>query len=241
MGIINNRMVVEIWSDIMCPFCYLGKRKFENALSQFSEKENVSVVWRSFQLNPDLKTDTILTIYDYLIRVKGFEPAKAKEVNDHVTQSGKQVGIDYHFDRVVVANTFRAHILLHFAQKQGMQDETKERLLRAYFTEGRNVDDIQTLLEIGGESGLNMNSFSQDLEDDTYVDEVREDIYDAQQFGIRGVPFFVFDRKYGVSGAQEPSVFSETLEKAFGEWRKNNSVIQLEVTQRESCDIDREC
>jgi predicted DsbA family dithiol-disulfide isomerase len=241
MGMTNNKMNVEIWSDIMCPFCYLGKRKFENALAFFPARDNVNVIWKSFQLNPDLKTDTSITIYEYLSRVKGLEIELAKELNAHVSQSAKKVGLDYNFDKIVVANTFKAHILLHFAKKQGKQNEVKERLLKAFFTEGKNVDDIPTLIEIGMETGLNVDSLAEAMQSEKYFDEVREDIYEAQQFDIRGVPFFLFDRKYGVSGAQESPVFLETLEKSFIEWRKNNPVIQLEVIKGESCNIEGDC
>ena len=225
----------------MCPFCYLGKRKFENALALFPERDNVNVIWKSFQLNPDLKTDTSITIYEYLSRVKGIEINKAQQMNDHVSQSAKEVGLDYNFDKVVVANTFKAHILLHYAQKQGKQNEAKERLLMAFFTEGRNVDDIPTLIEIGKATGLNVDSLTDAMQSEAYADEVREDIYEAHQFDIHGVPFFVFDRKYGVSGAQESPVFLQTLEKSFTEWRKNNPVIQLEVINGESCNIYEDC
>ena len=234
-------MNVEIWSDIMCPFCYLGKRKFENALAIFHERDNVNVIWKSFQLNPDLKTDTSITIYEYLSRIKGIEIEQAKELNDHVSDSAKKVGLEYNFDKVVVANTFKAHILLHFAKKQGKQDETKERLMKAFFTDGKNVDDIPTLIDIGKEAGLNVDSLYEALKSETYADEVMEDIYEAQQFEIHGVPFFVFDRKYGISGAQESYILLQTLEKSFTEWRRNKPEKQLEVIQGESCNTDGNC
>lgn len=236
-----NKMNIEIWSDVMCPFCYLGKRKFENALALFPEMGRVNVIWKSFLLNPDLKTDTSISIYEYLSREKGFEIEQAKEKNGHITQSASLVGLDYNFDKVIVANTFKAHILLHYANKQGKQNEVKERLLKAFFTEGRNVDDIPTLLEIGNEAGLKTDTLTEALESELYADEVREDIYEAQQFGIRGVPFFIFDRKYGISGAQESPVFLETLKKSFSEWRKTNPDIGMEIIPGESCDIDGTC
>ena len=234
-------MTIEIWSDVMCPFCYLGKRKFENALTQFAEKDSVNVIWKSFLLNPDLKTDTSISIYEYLSKAKGIGIEQAKEMNKHITQSGKLVDVEYNFDKVIVANTFKAHILLHCANNQGKQNEVKERLLKAFFTEGRNVDDISVLLEIGNEAGLKTDTLAEALDNESYIDEVREDIYEAQQFGIRGVPFFVFDRKYGVSGAQETPVFLETLKKSFAEWRKMNPEIHMEIIHGESCDIDGTC
>lgn len=234
-------MTVEIWSDIMCPFCYLGKRKFENALSQFAEKDNVNVVWKSFQLQPDLKTDTSINIHEYLSKIKGLDIKEAKEMNEYVGEAAKQAGLEYNFDRMIVANTMKAHILLHFAKKQGRQNEVKERLLKAYFTEGKNVDDIPTLLEIGKESGLKTDTLVHDLQDESNIDEVREDIYEAQQLEIRGVPFFVFDRKFGISGAQETPVFSDTLEKAYAGWKKNNPENILEVTKGLTCTPEGIC
>ncbi len=241
MGTTTNKMNIEIWSDVMCPFCYLGKRKFENALTQFAEKDNVNVLWKSFLLNPDLKTDTSISIYEYLSKTKGFEIDQAKEMNEHISQSARQVGLEYKFDKVIVANTFKAHILLHYANKQGKQNDVKERLLKAFFTDGRNVDDNMTLLEIASKAGLKTDTLAEALENELYVDEVREDIYEAQQFGIRGVPFFVFDRKYGISGAQESPVFLQTLEKSFSEWRKTNPEIGLEIIAGESCSVDGTC
>jgi predicted DsbA family dithiol-disulfide isomerase len=236
-----NRMTVEIWSDIMCPFCYLGKRKFEKALSQFPEQEKVEVVWKSFMLQPNLVTDTSISIHKYLSQIKGVDIDRAKQMNAHVGESAKLFGLDYNYDKMVVANTLKAHILLHVAKKQGKQNEVKERLLKAYFTEGRNIDDVQTLIGIGKEAGLNVEGVANLFEDQKYIDEVREDIYEAQQLGIRGVPFFVFNRKYGVSGAQEPVVFTETIQKAFDEWGKTNLLPLGEVANGQTCTPDGVC
>ncbi|MBK7710642.1 MAG: DsbA family oxidoreductase [Bacteroidales bacterium] len=241
MEIPTNQLTVEIWSDIMCPFCYLGKRKFENALDNFTGKESVSVIWKSFQLQPDLKTDTSIDIHTYLCKIKGIGIGQAKQINEHLGKSGRSVGLEYNFDKIIVANTLKAHILLHFAREQGKQNEVKEKLLKAYFTDGRNVDDIPTLIDIGNNAGLNSDGLSEALQDDNYIDAVREDIYEAQQLGIRGVPYFVFDKKYGVSGAQEPALFSEILEKSFNGWKKNNPVLTPEPGNGQSCTPDQIC
>jgi predicted DsbA family dithiol-disulfide isomerase len=241
METVTNKMTIEIWSDIMCPFCYLGKRKFENALNQFSDKDKVNIIWKSFQLNPDLKTDTTITVNEYLSVVKGIEPTRAQEMNDYVTRAAGMAGLEYNLDKAVVANTFRAHILLHFAKKQGKQNEVKERLLMAYFTEGTNIDDVNVLMGIGERSGLNTAGLPAVFETEEYSDAVRKDIYEAQQLGIGGVPFFVFDRTFAVSGAQEIPVFSSTLEKAFAGWLKKNHDIQLQIIQGENCAIDGDC
>lgn len=234
-------MKVEIWSDVMCPFCYLGKHKFENALNQLAEKEHIEVEWKSFQLQPDLKTDTSISIDEYLAREKGFPIERARQMNHQLARSGKELGLEYNFDKAVVANTFKAHNLLHFSKEQGKQNETEEKLFEAFFSAGKNIDDIPTLLEIGKDIGLRTDGLKEVLENEAYADKIHEDIYEAQQIGVRGVPFFVFDRKYGVSGAQETSVFLQTLEKAFGEWKKDHPGAFMETMEGPSCTPDGAC
>ena len=212
-------MKIEIWSDVMCPFCYIGKRKFEAALEQFENKANVEVVWKSFQLNPDMKTDPAKNITEYLAEIKGWSIQQAKEMNAHVTNMAKEVGLHYDFDKAIVANSFDAHRLIQLAKKHCKGDEAEEQLFKAYFTEGKNTDDHSTLIEIGISIGLNEIEVKQVLASDQFADDVRKDIIEAQQIGVRGVPFFVVDRKYGVSGAQPTEVFLETLTKA---WAENN-------------------
>lgn len=205
---------VEIWSDVMCPFCYLGKHKFENALAQFAGKNEVELEWKSFQLNPELVTDTTISIDQYLADIKGFPVEQARQMNNRLTNAGKAIGLEYNFDKIVVANSFRAQNLIHFAKEQGKQNEIEERLFKAYFTEGKNVDDIPTLVILATETDLKIDGLYEVLENQTYSDNVQKDIAEARQLGIHGVPFFIFNRKYVVSGAQDSSVFLETLKKA---------------------------
>jgi predicted DsbA family dithiol-disulfide isomerase len=241
MDTTSNKFTVEIWSDIVCPFCYLGKRKFEAALEQFPEKKHVQVEWKSFQLNPGVVTDTTMSIYTFLSKTKGMSEDVAKQMTEQITSKGKEVNIDYHFDRTKVINTFNAHCLLHFAKEHGLQDEAKERLLKAYFTEAKNVDDHMTLLQLGEEIGLNRTDLDLALKNKAFEDDVKADMDLSQRFGIGGVPFFVFDRKYAVSGAQETAVFLETLQKSYSEWRKNNPEIKLEVIEGPTCTPDKNC
>lgn len=238
---IRNSMNIEIWSDVMCPFCYLGKRKFELALEQFPKRDHVQVVWKSFLLQPDLKTDPAVNVHDYLSESKGFPVEKARHLNGQITEAGERVGLEYNFDRVIVANTMNAHRLLHIAKEQEVQDAMKERLLKAYFTDGMNVDDTGTLVELGVEAGVSGEGLSELLESDTYIREVREDIADSRKLGVRGVPFFLFNRRYAVSGAQDPAVFLQTLEKSFSEWREQHPEILLEVAEGESCTPEEGC
>jgi predicted DsbA family dithiol-disulfide isomerase len=206
-------MKVEIWSDVMCPFCYIGKRKFEQALEQFPGKTAVEVEWKSFQLNPDMKTDPSMNINEYLAEHKGIPVARAKEMNEHVTAMAAEVGLKYDLGRAVVANSFDAHRLSHFAKKHGRQDAMEERLFKAYFTEGKNTADHGTLISLAVEAGLNAEEVRTMLAGTEFSDDVNRDIYEANQVGARGVPFFVFDNKYAVSGAQPSELFLQVLNK----------------------------
>ena len=214
-----TKMTIEIWSDVMCPFCYLGKRRFTDALAHYAKRDEVDVVWRSFQLNPSLKTDPSLGVSAYLAREKGIDIRRAKQLNDHLTLVGQREGLAYDFDRVVVANTFDAHRLIHLAREAAKEDAAVERLFAAYFSEGKNVDDHTVLAALGADIGLDPRSVLEMLASNRYAEEVRADIREAQLLGIDGVPFFVFDRKYAVSGAQDTSVFLRTLERSHEEWK----------------------
>lgn len=222
-------MKVEIWSDVVCPFCYLGKHKFENALSQFHGKEYIEVEWKSFQLNPDLITDPTISIQQYLAQTKGFSIEQAKQMNDRFALSGKPFGLEYNFDKIVVANSFKAQNLIHFANAQGKQNEMEEQLFRAYFTDGKNIDDTSVLIQLATETGLNVEGLDEVLNNKTYSPKVLSDIAEARQLDIHGVPFFVFNRKYAISGAQETSHFLETLKKSFDDWRKAYPEIKAEA------------
>ncbi|HQD12059.1 MAG TPA: DsbA family oxidoreductase [Chitinophagales bacterium] len=210
----GNTITLEIWSDIACPFCYIGKRKLEAALAEFPHRDKVDIHWKSFQLSPDLVTQPGLSIHEFLATHKGFSTEQAQQMNAQVTQMAAENGLTYQLDNIVVANTMKAHCFAHFAGQQGKQAEAEEALFRAYFTEGKNIDDIPTLLQIGTDIGLNIHHLEDNLRDGTLVDLVREDIYDAQQLGVRSVPCFVFNRKYAIAGAQDSSLFLQTLQKA---------------------------
>jgi predicted DsbA family dithiol-disulfide isomerase len=209
-------MKVEIWSDVMCPFCYIGKRKFEKALEDFHGDE-VQVNWRSFQLNPGLQTEPGKNIHQYLAEIKGISTTQAKQLNERVTKMAADAGLRYNFDTAVVANSFDAHRFSHLAKKHGLQDAAEERLFAAYFSEGKNTADHETLAELGVEIGLDRSEVLRMLESDEYGQQVEEDIIEAQRLGIHAVPFFVFDRKYAVSGAQPSEVFREVMETSLRE------------------------
>jgi len=206
----------------MCPFCYIGKRKFEEGLNQFGHKEEVKVVWKSFQLNPAQKTEPGKNINQYLADVKGWSVEQAKQMNDRVTDMAREVGLDYHFDKAIVANSWDAHRLVQLAKQHGLGDAAEERLFRAYFTEGRNTADHATLIELGTDIGLDADAITKMLASKDFGDAVSQDIYEAQQVGVRGVPFFVLNRRYAVSGAQAPETFLGALNTAWAEWEQQH-------------------
>jgi predicted DsbA family dithiol-disulfide isomerase len=234
-------MKVQIWSDVMCPFCYIGKRRFEDALQQFEHKDDVEIEWKSFQLNPDLVTDPTINITQYLADIKGWLLDHAKQMNDHVTQMAAEVGLTYDFDKAVVANSFDAHRFAHLAKQNGLGDKAEEALFKAYFTEGKNIADHDTLTKLGTEIGLDKTEVEQTLATNTYAADVKQDITQAQHLGISGVPFFVLDNKYGISGAQATSVFLQTIEKAYGEWASANQQFKLDVIEGDSCEPGGNC
>lgn len=237
----ESKMKIEIWSDVVCPFCYIGKTKFEAALNEFAEKHEVEIEWKSYQLMPDLVTQPDKTADQVLADSKGWSLKQAKELNDQAAMMGKQAGLDYRFDKAIVANTFQAHQFLHFAKASGKQQEAESLMFKSYFTDGRNIDDLSTLIELGKTIGLDPENLRKALESKTYSNDVKADISEAQQIGVRGVPFFVFDRKYAISGAQSPEVFLETIEKSFAEWRKTHPKATLNITEGATCKPGKPC
>ncbi|MBP8023295.1 MAG: DsbA family oxidoreductase [Paludibacter sp.] len=234
-------MKIEIWSDVMCPFCYIGKRNFEKALTQFAEKEKIEIVWKSFQLDasvPDIATESY---EEYLVKRKGLSAEQVKGMLQNVTQMAREAGLDYHFDRSVIVNSLKAHRLIQFAKTRNLGDEAEERLFHAFFTEGKSIADIDTLTQLGVEIGLDATELQVAFTDERYAYQVNQDIQEARQIGVNGVPFFVFNRKYAISGAQPPQAFLETLRKSFDEWQKLNPQPMLNIQQGNSCSIDGVC
>jgi protein disulfide-isomerase len=209
-------MKIKIWSDIMCPFCYIGKRNFENALAQFSRADELEIEWKSFQLDSTIpKMKERVDVYEYLAKSKGFSIEDSKAMHENVVRMAKTVGLEYNFDRAVIANSFDAHRLIQFAKTKGLGDEIEETLFAAYFTNGLDMSDLDTLAEIGSSIGLSPVELETILHSEDFSSEVQNDILEAQKYGVRGVPYFVLDDKYAISGAQPSSVFLEALEKTF--------------------------
>ena len=202
---------VDIWSDVQCPWCYIGKRKFEDAVAKFDGQ--VEVEYHSFELAPDTPVDFDGTPVDYLSDRKGIDRAQAKQMIDRVTGIASEVGLEYDYDHIHQTNTVIAHELLHFAKSKGRQLDVKERLLKAYFINGEHVGRIEDLVEIAAELGFDRHEVTEALESHRFLPDVKADMAQAREYGIQGVPFFVFDGKYGVSGAQDSTTFANVLEE----------------------------
>ena len=212
-------MRVEIWSDVVCPWCYIGKRRFEEALASFPHRDEVEVVWRAFELDPAAPAERVGDYAEMLATKYGVPVEQGQQMIDTMTAAAAGDGLDFRFDLARVGNTFDAHRLIHLAAERGVQDAVKERLLRATFTEGEPIGDADTLVRLVAEAGLDADEARAVLQDGRYADEVRADERDAQRFGISGVPFFVVDRTYGVSGAQPADVLRSVLDKAWEDSR----------------------
>lgn len=217
-------MKIEIWSDIACPWCYIGRRRLEHALEQFEHADQVEIIWRSFQLDPDAPRESTKTSNEVLAERKGISLEQAQMMHDHVTTVAKEVGLDYRFDIARRGNSFDAHRLLHYAATQGLQNEMKERIQRAYFTEGQSFSDYETLARLAGEVGLDPQASRDVLESGAHADDVHADIRRAMQIGVRGVPFFVLADKYAISGAQPSELFLQALEQS---WAETHPVVQM--------------
>jgi predicted DsbA family dithiol-disulfide isomerase len=207
-------MKVEIWSDVACPWCYIGKRRFEKALDGFDHAGDVDVVWRSFQLNPYHPKGVRETHGDSLAAKMGVSMEQVREMNARVTALAAEEGLDYHFERYVVVNTLDAHRLSHLAKASGLGPAMHERLFRAQLVDGDVLDDPDTLVRLGVEVGLTAASVQSMLESDAYSSDVAADIAEARALGANGVPFFVIDRRFGISGAQPSELFLGALERA---------------------------
>jgi predicted DsbA family dithiol-disulfide isomerase len=210
-------MQVEIWSDVVCPWCYIGKRRFESALAAFPHRDDVEVIWRAYQLNPTAPQQTDETLDEMLAHKYSVSQQQAAAMNRRVTAEAAKVGLDYHLDHARPANTFDAHRLIHLAASHKLQHEAKERLMHAYFTEGEPIGDAETLVRLVAELGVPADEAREVLAGGAYADTVRADEQRARQYGIRGVPFFAIDETYGVSGAQPSEVFTQVLEQAWAD------------------------
>jgi predicted DsbA family dithiol-disulfide isomerase len=217
-------MDIDIWSDIVCPWCYLGKRRFEHALALFDHRAAVRVTHRSFQLDPTRARHRTMNRREMLKTKYQLTDQQVQDMDTRMEHLADVEGLEYHLtDAGLTGNTLDAHQLLQLGKTRGIQDAVIERLYRAYFTEQRSVFDRASLISLAGEAGLDQTEARDVLEQDAYVDAVAADVRDARALGVNGVPFFVVGGRYGVSGAQSTDVFTETLTRAWDESTKTSS------------------
>ena len=229
-------MEIEIWSDIACPWCYIGKRRFETALAEFEHRDDVRVTWRSFELDPAAPAEREGDRAERLAEKYGMTVEQAREMGRQMTETAAAEGLDFRFDIQRSGTTFDGHRVIHLAGEHGLQDAMKERLLRAYFTEGELMSDHDTLIRLATEVGLDADETRAMLASDRFAAEVRDDERTATQFGISAVPTFVIDRAIGASGAHPPEAMLQLLHQG---WERSQPVPV--IAGGESCDVDGNC
>jgi predicted DsbA family dithiol-disulfide isomerase len=230
-------MDIEIWSDIACPWCYVGKRRFEAALAQFEHADEVRLMWRSFELDPAAPPEREGERAARLAEKYGMTLEQAHEMERQMTATAAGEGLDFHLDIARSGSTFDAHRVVHLAAEHGLQDAMKERLLRAYFGEGELMSDHDTLVRLAAEVGLAEDDVREMLAGDRFADEVREDERTAAAFGINAVPTFVVDRALGASGAHPPDALLQLLREGWA--RRTPAPVVL--TGGDACGVDGEC
>lgn len=219
-------MKIEVWSDFVCPFCYIGKRRLEQALEAFPHKEDVEVEFKSFELDPNSAFNTGQNIHEMLAKKYGMSVEQAKQANVGVGQQAESVGLTFNFDDMKPTNTFDAHRLAKFAETKGQEKAMTENLLHAYFTESKHVGEVDTLADLAEASGLDRDEALVVLNDkNAFATDVRQDESIAQQYGITGVPYFVINQKYAISGAQPKETFEGALKQV---WEEENPAPKLQ-------------
>jgi len=228
-------MKIQVWSDIMCPFCYIAKKNFEKALENSPFKNEVEVEWKSFQLDPDLKDRSgKVSISEYFMTRKGFSAPQLKQFQDQLKNMGKAAGVTFNQDTTIAAETFTAHKLLHFAKEHNKADAMEEALFEAHFVNGKNIADVDFLVSLAQQMGLDKEKAREILNNESYSYDVKQDIMEARNLGISGVPYYLLDNKYAVSGAQSVEHFAKVLAQTYQE-----SIVTLSEDSGENmCGID---
>jgi predicted DsbA family dithiol-disulfide isomerase len=222
----SSKMVIEVWSDIACPFCYIGKQKFEKALEKVDFKESVQIVWRSFQLDPNAQYMPDADYHEKLAKKYGKSREWAVQMGQNVANMGEDAGLTFNMNSLKSGNTLQAHRLIHLAAESGKQTEAQKVLFEAYFVNGENLEDFEVIKSLGAKLNLDSSAVSQMLESDLYKKEVLEDQAKASSLGINGVPFFLFDGQLNVSGAQDVNHFVKILNKSYGNWKEKRIASQ---------------
>ncbi|WP_064093299.1 DsbA family oxidoreductase [Rossellomorea aquimaris] len=229
-------MKIEVWSDYVCPFCFIGKRRLEEALNSFPHKENVEVEYKSFELDPNAEVHSHSSIYERLAKKYGTTVEQAKGMTKNVADQAATVGLTFNFDTNVPTNTFDAHRLTKYAKTVGKDAELTEKLLHAHFTDSKHIGDKNILLNIAESIGLNRQQAESVLKSNDFSEDVRLDEEEARQIGVQGVPFFVINRKYAISGAQPSEVFLNSLQKVWEEENESSPLQSLAPSNGLNCD-----
>lgn len=233
-------MKIDIWSDTRCPFCYIGKHNFEAALAKFKNKNDIKVEWHSFQLDPNIVTQPEMDSFEYLAKIKGISIEQVEQMHQNLIIVGKEAGIDFNFKTSVVANSFKSQMLVQLAKQRGLANDLEEKLFEAQFLHGLNVDDDIDLQKIGNQVGISNVDTEKAIYDDNLKYAVNQDIQMAQNLGIKGVPFFIFNDKYAVSGAQPIALFEEVIQKSWEEFSSGDKGLKI-VSNGDACDIEGNC
>jgi predicted DsbA family dithiol-disulfide isomerase len=236
-----NKFKVEVWSDVTCVHCYMAKRNFERALSQTDFKNDVHVTWRSFELVPGLKVTPRQNMYEFLAEYNKASIDQVKQVCSQIINKGKLVGIGYNFDVAIPANSFRAHMLSQFAKEVDLQTELEEALLRAHFIDGENIDDVDVLTGLAAGIGIDKNAAREALDDNKFADLVKRDIIEAQQRGINGVPYYLFNSKHSLYGSHDSARYKEVLEASYTEWSRGKIDSPAGSEDGSYCEIGKKC
>lgn len=210
----EDKVVVEVWSDVVCPFCYLGKKKLEQAIQKLGAQEKVEIRWHSFQLDPDYPKGQSVPAASHLVENRGYDPQQLQRVQQNLQNAGSAYGIDFQFEKTYTFNTFDAHRLWQWSKAYGKENEMKEALMKAYFTEGKDLSKDNALLEIATRLGMDTSAAEKILITDEYAVAVIQDQQQARALQIGGVPYFLIDGKKVISGAQDDEVFEQTLQQA---------------------------
>lgn len=231
-------MRVDIFSDVACPWCYIGKRRFEAALDSFEQKDQVEIIWHSYQLDPTAPKVSDVSMNELLAKKYGMSAQQAAAANNRVSTLAAGEGLEYHLEKARYANTFDAHRLIQLAAERGVQDEVEERFFRAYFSEGEALGDTETLVRLASEAGIEPEEARAVLAGNEYAEAVREDIEEAREIGIQGVPFFILDEKYGISGAQATEVFKQALDQVWAESHPKSKITTIAGDDDAACEGD---
>jgi len=234
-----EKLQLDIWSDMLCPFCFIGKRNLDEALARFEHKDDIQIQWHSFQLAPYLQYDATIDAHQALANHKNMDYLQAKQLNEQVAQMAKHAGITFNLDQMKWANSYDAHRVLQFAKSKELTHALEDCLFEAVFVKGENISDKSTLLTLAVEVGLPIEEMEQLLYSDAYGEAVNQDIQLGGQYGLRGVPFFVAFNSISFSGALPPETFLEALRDIHSKWKA--STMEKSTLSGESCDIEGNC